>query len=457
MPGDCDRQVQTLSTAEVSEPLPDRLVFATDGGFPNEAHSRRVLRFESIAVGVVNAAYQFVAVLVTRLGGSPLEIALLTAMPYAGAVFLAIPVGHHLQSKPGVVRWYSRSRLLTSLPYGATAIAVQAPAPWTITAILVVWAFYSVPGVVTSVTLPMIMDGLAGPRGRLALMGLRWSTQVLVTGISVLVIGQILSITSFPLGYQIVLAFATVAGMIGAWLASNYQIPPPKIAESIEDGPRWDAVLRSTWHAVDFRRFLLCELVYLGGVRLAIPLVPIYFVRVLGATDASIGLIATMQAFAQMAGYLIWPRASAKWGIWVVPMVVLPVAAAYPALLAQSERLEVVAILATLAALFTAGVDLVLFDQMLRTAPSHGRAAFVAVHVTVGNATQILAPLIGAAIASASDVDLALQAASLMAFLGAGLFVVHLRRIGVQPSGMPASQPMELEPANDASDPASAT
>jgi hypothetical protein len=397
-----------------------------------EAHNRRILRFESVAIGLVNSAYQFVAVLIARLGGTPFELALLNVMPYLGTLFLAIPIGTYLHGRGRIVPWYARSRLLANLAYAGTALAILAPPDLAIPLILVIWGAYSIPAAVTSVTLPIIMDGIAGPRGRYALMGLRWAVQVLVTSVGLLLVGQILSRMAFPLGYQVVLVAATLIGVVGAWVAEQFWIPPAEpTTPPARERPTRDfrELATAFWAARDFRWFVLCELIYLGGTRLAVPLVPLVFVNELGASDAVIGLIATVQAVAQMSGYVLWPRVSRRWGEGFVLLVVPAAAGLYPGLLSLADGVPFVIVIAGFAAFFTAGVDLVVFDEMMRTVPPNDGTAFVAIHVTVGNVATVAGPLVGAAVAAQAGINVALQVATLVCLIGSALLVVHARRM----------------------------
>src|SRR4051794_25014439 len=103
-------------------PLPARLPLPGGRGRPRpapstEIHNYRVMRRDSVAMGVIAAATTFLPVFVARLGGSAVDIGLLTAIPAVGAVLLAIPIGQYLQGRSRIVHWYSRSRMIAHLAY----------------------------------------------------------------------------------------------------------------------------------------------------------------------------------------------------------------------------------------------------------------------------------------------------------------------------------------------------
>src|SRR5688572_1588900 len=78
-------------------------------------HNARIMRGDSIAMGVINSASPFLPVLIARLGGSAFQIGLLTAIPAVAGFVLAIPIGQVLQRRGRVVFWYSAARMVAHL------------------------------------------------------------------------------------------------------------------------------------------------------------------------------------------------------------------------------------------------------------------------------------------------------------------------------------------------------
>jgi hypothetical protein len=87
-----------------------------------------------------------------------------------------------------------------------------------------------------------------------------------------------------------------------------------------------------------------------------------------------------------------------------------------------------VAILAGGAALFTAGVDLILFDELMRSFPRRHGVAFVSIDTTIVNLATIVAPLAGAGLAALAGIETALQFGSFISLAGVILFVQAARR-----------------------------
>lgn len=151
-------------------------------------------------MGVVNTASTYLPVLVARLGGSAFSIGLLTAIPAVAGFTLALPMGRYLQRKPNVVLWYSRARYIANISYALIAfVVVIAPRPLVVPLMIPIWAVAAIPSTMGAVLFPIVIDGAAGPHGRMELMSRRWSYMGLTTAIAVSVVGQFLDRFPFPI------------------------------------------------------------------------------------------------------------------------------------------------------------------------------------------------------------------------------------------------------------------
>ncbi len=407
-----------------------------------ERHNYRMMRGDSIAMGVINSVTPFLPVLVVRLGGSAFEVSLLTAIPAVGGVLLAIPIGQFLQGRRHIVPWYAGSRMIAHLSYGVVAVVLLvAPVVAVVPAILVVWAIAAIPSTFGSVAFPIVMDGAAGSRGRYALMGRRWAIMGLTTAITVALIGQVLDRLPFPGNYQLVLVGFTIAGLISYQYSRQFRVPEPDIPAPGDKGRWFDRpreMVRTVRAYPAFLRYSGRQLVYVFGTRFAAPLIPLYYVREVGASDAWIGIIATSQSLALLVGYQVWQRVSAVRGGGLVLLATLLAVALYPAALSQADELIVVAALGAVAAVFSAGVDLSLFDELMKRIPRAYGVTFASIDTALVNAASVAAPLVGATIAVAIGIDLALQIASVIGLVAVVLFSLDLRERGRTETADPA-------------------
>jgi hypothetical protein len=397
-------------------------------------HNAWVMRWDSVAMGVVNAASPFLPVLVARLGGTAFTISLLTSIPAVAGFTLAIPIGQFLQRRGEAVRWYSTARLISNMSYALIGLTVAlAPRQMVIPLIVAIWALAAIPSTMGSVLFPIVMDGAAGPHGRLELMSRRWSWMGLTMAIVVSIVGLFLERIAFPVNYAIVFMSFSLGGVASYFFSRQFRIPtvdpPPRSgAPGLLQRLRNGRALMLSQPA--FLHYSIRQLVYVSGTRLALPLVPLYFVTVVNAPDSWIGLIATGQSLALLGGYQFWRHQSRARGTRMLLLLVLLVTALYPAALSLTNQQVVVAILATVAAFFSAGVDLILFDELMHTVPRQYGVTFASIDTTLVNMATIVMPLVGAAISGIAGIETALRFSAFLSLCGLVLFVQAARRRG---------------------------
>ncbi len=177
----------------------------------------------------------------------------------------------------------------------------------------------------------------------------------LTTAVAVAVIGFGLERIAFPANYQLAFTAFSLAGVASYHYSRQIRVAdhqPVPAATGL-------GALRQTIVQVrserPFVRFALRQTVYTAGVRLVAPLIPLYYVRVVHASDAWIGIIATAQSLALLVGYWYWRNQSQARGGRFVLLWSLGMAALQPALLAGLGSVELIAILAGAAAIFSAG------------------------------------------------------------------------------------------------------
>ncbi len=399
-----------------------------------------MIRGDSIAMGVIASVSPFLPVLIVRLGGSAFDVSLLTAIPALGGFLLAIPVGQFLLGQRRIVPWYSGSRMVAHLSYAVAAVVLLVvPLPVVVPALLAVWAVAAIPSTVGMVAFPIVMDGAAGSRGRYELMGRRWAIMGLTMAITVTLIGQVLDRLPFPGNYQLAFVGFSIAGLISFRYSRQFRVPDPVLAPRETGGRRFDRLremIQTVRSQPAFLQYSARQMVYVVGTRVALPLVPLYYVREVGATDAWIGFIATSQSLALLVGYQVWRRISARRGGGPVLLATLLAVALYPVALSLADDLVIVAILAAVAAVFSAGVDLSLFDELMKRVPRTHGVTFTAVDTALVNAASIFAPLLGATLAVALGIDTALRLASVIGLLGVVLFALDHRARGTRRPGL---------------------
>jgi MFS family permease len=382
------------------------------------------VQVDAIGVGLMSAAAPFLPVFVTRLGATNFQVGLLTAMPGLTGLVLALAVGRFLQTRRQIVPWFSRARLLVSAAYALTALATMlAPPEYAVPAVLAIWAAVTLPQVVLNVSFSVVMNSVAGPKGRYDLMSRRWTVLGLTTAVAVAAVGQLLAGFDFPRNYQWVFMGLSVGGFISLYFSSHIQLPdaePPRRPPPGQGLRHYAQLIRSQPAFVSFagKRF-----VYLSAIALSAPLFPLYYVRVVQASDAWISLISVAQTATMMIGYTVWASASrARGGRFVLLATTLGLAL-HPALMAATGRVELVALLAALSGIFQAGLDLVFFDELMKTVPPAYTATFVSLAQSLQYLSMVASPLVGTFLADHIGLGGGLLVSTAIRLLGVILFM----------------------------------
>jgi hypothetical protein len=402
------------------------LSVAPPGTTPIQKKNFLNVQIDAIGIGLASAASRFLPVFLTRLGATNFQVGLLTAMPAFTGLFFAIAMGRFLQSRRNIVPWFSGTRLLAVSGYALTGIvSFIVPQQYIVPAVLVIWAAISLPQVTVNVAFSVVMNAVAGPRGRYSLLSRRWSIIGLISAIMVTVVGQILHRVSFPINYQLVFIGLSAGGLISYYYSMRIELPdaepqPHTVGQSLLQ--RFEGYVNLIRSERAFLSFTSKRFVYTLGSALSIPLFPLYYVREAQATDAWIGIINTAQTFIMLIGYFFWARQGKVRGSRFVLLRTALGLAFYPALIASTHRVEWIALYTGLAGIFQAGLDLVFFDELMKTVPLEHSATFVSLAQTVQHLSAVAAPLLGTLLADLIGIGGALAVSTALCLVGFGLF-----------------------------------
>lgn len=405
---------------------------APDDATPLQRRNFINVQIDAIGIGLASAAGPFLPVFLTRLGATAFQVGLLTAMPAFTGLFSALAIGAFLQSRRNIVPWFSAARLMVVMSYALTGIApFIVPRQYVVQTILAIWMAVTVPQTVVSVAFSVVMNAVAGPKGRYALMSRRWSILGLTTSLTVIAAGWVLDRIVFPINYQAVFIALSVGGLISYYFSSHIVLPDTAPRPRTARQPvlqRLNGFANRIRSERSFLSFTTKQFIYNTGLSLAAPLFPIYFVRTVHAPDAWIGIINSAQTFVMLFGYFFWARQGrARGSRFVLPWTTAGLAL-YPALAAATGRVELIAIFAGLAGFFLAGVNLVFFDELMKTVPVEQSATFVAVAQSLQYLSSVVSPLLGTTLADHAGIHAALVVSTLVRLAGFGLFAARKRQ-----------------------------
>lgn len=401
---------------------------APPGATPVQRRNFLNVQIDAIGIGLANAASPFLPVFLTRMGATNFQVGLLTSMPALTGLFLALIVGRFLQTRRQIVPWFSAARLLVVSSYAATGLApFVVPEESLVEVVLLIWALATLPQTVLSVSFSVVMNAVAGPVHRYELMSRRWSILGLTTSITVALVGQILDRIGPPLNYQVVFLSLSVGGLISYYFSSHISLPdaePPASTPGLGWRQRWQNYSRLILNEREFVRFSIQRFVFLSGTMLSIPLFPLYFVREVQASDAWIGAINTAQTAVLLVGYFFWTQSSRRRGSRFVLLWATAGLTLYPVMVASTQRVELIIVFAGLAGIFQAGVDLVFFDELMRTVPIQYSATFVSLAQSMQHLSAVLAPLVGTLLANQIGIGGALLVSAGLRLAGFLLFAL---------------------------------
>jgi hypothetical protein len=409
--------------------LLDRVFLAPGNAPADTRHNWVATQKEGLCFGPTDAAASFLPVLLARLGATNVQVGLLTAIPNLAGFVLAVPIGHFLQGRRNAVPWYSRGRFINQLALAAVGLAlIGVPLDRVIPVILVIVGIAAVIGSFANFSFYAVMDGLSGPNGRYELMGRRWGMKGAATAVSLALIGWVLVEVPFPQSYQLVFIATAVAAASGFRYARTFRIPDhvrrPRTSQPAR--ARVGAFGREILGERRFLGFLARHAVFAFGLGMAVPLIPLYYVRVLGVSDAWIGLIGTTQAVLTMTGYFLWRRpARRRGGAWVLLPSTLGVAL-FPALLAITHYELAVAVIVGGYGICLAGIELSLFDELMKSIPADQAVRFAALDSGASNFAGMTGPITGALLAAVVGIPAGLAAASAVGLIGAALFAASV-------------------------------
>jgi MFS family permease len=388
----------------------------------------RYVYIDGIGVGIASAAAPFLPVFLARLGATPLQVGLLTSMPGITGLILVLWVGRFLQKQPNVIPWYSLPRFLVISAYALTGLVpFFVKDNLLILVILVIWAVATLPQTIVSVSFSVVMNAVSGPEGRYELMSRRWSILGLTTAVTIAIAGQVLDRLDFHLNYQLVFLALSLGGLLSYYFSSRIRLQDldparkPAITKATSS-------LKEDIHRIrnepNFLAITLKQFVYLFGITLGIPLFPLYFVRQVDASDAWIGLLYTAQTVVLVIGYFFWARQSHRIGSRYVLLIATFGLSIYPGLVALTRNQTLIFVFAAVAGIFQAGVDLVFFDELMKTIPSSYSPTFVSLAQAIQYLSAILAPLTGTFLAEHIGLANALLCSAGVRLLGFTLFTL---------------------------------
>jgi len=184
-------------------------------------------------------------------------------------------------------------------------------------------------------------------------------------------------------------------------------------------------------------------------VALAAPILPLYFVRVVKASDGAIGVINMTFTFFMLGGYVLWPWVSRRRSGRFVLLATTLGMVLYPLLTATTHRVELVILYTAIAGLFQGGLDLVFFDEYMKTIPDEYSAILVSLEQSIQYLSAVASPLVGTSLATYIGLGGALWVSAGLRVAGFLLFLMPKKKRPVEAVNLSDSTSTSRSPISE--------
>lgn len=404
---------------------------------PNEFRSNFLhLYFDIGWFGVLSgSAISFLNIYATRIGATGFQIGLIGAMSAAVNLFLAIPAGRWLQTQHTgrAIFWTSILYRLGYIPF------IFLPRLWNeqeqILAIIIITFLMAIPLTPLGVGFNALFAEAVPIEYRAHVAGIRNVMLSIAFIFTSLLSGYILDHVPFPTGYQIVFAIGTLGALMSSF--HLYFIKPLPVDSPTPYAPQGQAEpkirrlfarniftsLRMDIWKTPFRNVLFALFALHFTQYIAIPIFPLYNVRVLQLSDDHIGIGTALFYLTVLLGSTQIRRLAQTFGnknlaAWSVAGMAL-----YPLLLAISHNAPHFYAVSLIGGLDFALLSGSYANYMLEHIPAHDRPSHLAWYTIILNAAVLIGSLGGPAIADVIGLSSALILFALLRFF-AGIYML---------------------------------
>lgn len=403
---------------------------------PNEYRSNFLHLYLDIAwFGVLSgSAINFLNIYATRIGATGFQIGMIGAMSAVVTLFLAIPAASWLQTQNT-----GRAIFWSSVFYRVGFVAFiflprLSSESGQIWAIILITFFMAIPLTPLGVGFNALFAESVPPEYRAHVAAIRNVMLSITFMITSLVSGYILERATFPTGYQIVFGI----GALGAAMSSYHLFfvrPLKADSPALPTKPGPDPVILrpysrnlSTTLRLDiwntrFRNVLIALFAFHFTQYLAIPLFPLYSVRILQLSDDHIGIGTALFYLTVLLGSTQLRKFAHRVGNKTLTGWSVSAMAAYPLLLAFSTEVWHYYGLSLIGGLTFSMVSGSYANYMLEHIPAHDRPPHLAWYNIILNVAVLIGSLGGSALSDAMGLSAALILFAVLRLL-AGLAIL---------------------------------
>ncbi len=365
----------------------------------------------------------------TRIGGTPFDIALFNAMKGVFMVLVVLPgvfLINQIVDKKRVTAWLvlaigTLTLLNTFIPF--------APLSAQPLAYIVLSAAMMIPTAVYDPSYQSITGELFPIRRSQVVAKRNMYTVAFITTFS-LISGLVFKYfaadnQSSIFIYQILFLTSFVFGVAGFFVFNKLYYRPTSPVEKVNVVNGFKSIIKQR----PYLKFITASVLFHFGWQMGWPLFGIYMIDTLGADELWLAIINIGSSIAMMIGHKFWPLFIEKYGHERTSTVATLGMALTPILYAISPNLMVLAVLSSISGIFTSGTLTILLVDLLEVSPEKNRIIFVGVHSTLINITWAISPFVGHWFFSTFNIYIALIATAVFRMIGSIAFMVRERRV----------------------------
>ncbi|MGC9359696.1 MAG: MFS transporter [Anaerolineae bacterium] len=384
-------------------------------------HNERILylqmAFQSIFMG---GAMAFVPVFLVRLGAENWQVGLYTSLPALLTTLLLLPAGALASRLTDLVKAVNLSRLAFRGIVGMFALVPLLPPPLAPYAIVVGQTLTALPKAMLNVTMTPVLGMVIEPARRMQVISGRMAVQSLAMALVGLLAGFWLDNAAYPLNYQVLFISGVVGCLMGVAVLFRLEIPESKSVGVAAAPPRirLREVMAMLKRDRAFASYLAASLVLRTGLALVAAVMPVFQVRTLGASDAWIGVLLTVQRLVQMVAFVslgaLLRQRRYRRKLWLASlgMALVPLTSA----LAVTPAMLLIP--SVFAGVFMAGLTVYLTNVLLASSPDEHRPLYAALNASVIQVTTFVAPMLGSLLADVIGIRMVLLVSAAIRAVG---------------------------------------
>lgn len=372
-------------------------------------YNERVLYTEVAFQAVVEAgAMSFLGVFLVRLGAANWQVGLLDALPALVMTVASLPMAAFVERQRSLVAAANWARFIFRATIGSFALLPFLPRAVAIYLMIAARGLISFPAAAGNVAFVTLLGRVAPPERRPRMLSMRLAIHGLSSSVVGYLAGRWLAAMPYPLNYSTLFLSAFAAGLISIYILSRLRLPVSEGKGANPQPRRLKGVLSLIRNTPALRNYCLATTFFHLGLSMPSALYTIYRVRNMGASDAWIGVLFTVERALSVLTYFALSRLLTKpiWRRWLwVSCVGI---ALYPFSMALCRTPEMLLIPSICGGTIGSAMNIFITNILFQVSTEENRSTLVAADATLANVATFVAPMLGTALADATNINLAL-------------------------------------------------